>query len=427
MERMSSLIPSLPIALSIICLTIGCSAEHPAASEPPRPVKTLVVTAGNKPTIRSFSGRVEASKKVDLSFQVPGVVIKQPGKEGITVAKGKVIAQLRQDEFQARVETALGQLGQARATLKALESGERSEEQLRREAQLRAAEAKLENTRTEFERYARLLESSAVSRSDYDLAETAYRIAQQEEKADRQIVEKAATARKEDIEAQEAVIRGFEGKVAEANIQLSDTTLRAPYDGIIAQRLVDEGQNVSPNTPVVKFQSPGGIDIVADVPETFMATVMRSATILATVAEFSMAPGREFPAKIKEATQAADPKTQTFQIRAAMKSPSGFTVLPGMTATMTIAYQPAGSSGNRILVPVSAVTRLETGPQVVWVIGQDQFVHPQPVKTGAVTGGVIEIVEGLQSGERIVVAGVDFLRDGMKVHDLGDALGGPQA
>jgi membrane fusion protein, multidrug efflux system len=426
MERKSWLLPSLPIFLSIIFLTFGCSAKHPAESEPPRPVKTMLVTAGSKPSVQSFSGKVEASKKVDLSFQVPGVVIKQPGKEGLSVAKGEVIGQLRQDEFQARVETAQGQLDQARATLKALESGERSEEQLRREAQLRAAEAKLENTRTEFERYARLLRSSAVSRSDYELAETAYRVAQEEEKADRQLVEKGAVARKEDIEAQEAVVRGLEGKLSEANLQLSDTTLRAPYDGIIGQRLVDEGQNVSPTTPVVKFQSTGEIDIVADVPETFMATAMRSATILATVAEFSTAPGREFPVEIKEATQVADPKTQTFQVRAAMKSPSGFTLLPGMTATITIAYHEPGSPGNRILVPISAVTRLETGPQVVWVISRDQFVHARPVKTGAVTGGVIEIVDGLQSGERCVVAGVDFLRDGMKVHDLGDALGGPQ-
>src|SRR5215831_571652 len=285
MERMSSLIPSLPITLSIICLTIGCSAEHPAASEPPRPVKTLVVTAGNKPTIRSFSGRVEASKKVDLSFQVPGVVIKQPGKEGITVAKGKVIAQLRQDEFQARVETALGQLGQARATLKALESGERSEEQLRREAQLRAAEAKLENTKTEFDRYARLLQSSAVSSSDYDLAQTNYRVAQEEEQAARQIVEKGAMARKEDIEAQEAVVRGLEAKLSEASVQFTDSTLRAPYDGIIAQRLVNEGQPIAAATPVVKFQDDGEIDIVMDVPEKFMANEIRQAAGLSMAAK----------------------------------------------------------------------------------------------------------------------------------------------
>jgi multidrug efflux system membrane fusion protein len=416
----------MPLALSMICLDLGCAPQHSAESEPARPVKTLLVSSGNKPNMRSFPGKVEAAKKVEMAFQVPGLVVKQPGKEGNAVAKGEIIAQLRQDEFEARVRSAQGQLDQARAMLKALESGERSEEQLRREAQLRVAEAKVENTWTEFDRYARLLKSSAVSRSDYDLAETNYRVAQEEEQAARQIVEKGATARKEDIEAQEAVVRGLEGKLAEADLQLSDSTLRAPYNGVIAQRLVDEGQSVTANTPVVKFQDAGEIDIVAEVPETFMATEMRSATILATVAEFSMAPEREFPVDIKETTQVADPKTQTFQIRVAMKPPFGFTTLPGMTAIVRIAYQQAGSAGNRIFVPVSAVTKLETGEQVVWVINSGQVVSSRPVKTGEVTGGVIEIVEGLQPGERIVVAGVDFLRNGLKAHDLGDALGGPQ-
>jgi len=413
------------LALSTTCFDVGCAPQHSTEPESPRPVKTLLVTAGNKPITRSFPGKVEAAKRVDLAFQVPGLVVRQPGKEGNSVAKGEMIAQLRQDEFEARLKSAQGQLDQARATLKALESGERSEEQLRRESQLRAAGAKLENTKIEFDRYARLLQSSAVSRSDYDLAETNYRVAQEEEQASRQMVEKGAAARKEDIEAQEGVVSGLEGKLSEADLQLRDSTLRAPYEGIIAQRLVDEGQNVTASTPVVKFQNTGEIDIVVDVPETFMATG-RSATILTMVAEFSMAPGREFPVDIKEAAQVADPKTQAFQIRVAMKSPSGFIVLPGMTATVRVAYQPAGSAGNRILLPVSAVTRLETGEQAAWVIGPDQIVSPRPVKIGAATGGLIEIVEGLQPGERVVVAGVDFLRSGMKVHDLGDALGGSQ-
>jgi multidrug efflux system membrane fusion protein len=415
----------LPLAFSIVCLIGGCSSEHKAGPELVRPVKTMVI-AGYKPTVRSFPGKVEASKKVDLAFQIPGLLVKEPGKAGEKVPKGGIIAQLRQDEFQARVKSAQGQLDQALATLKALQSGERSEEQLRRESQLRAAEAKLENTRTEFDRYARLLDSSAVSRSDYELAKTAYHVAQEEQQAAQQIVEKGASARKEDIEAQEAVVRGLEGRLAEANLQLRDTTLRAPYDGIIAQRLADEGQNVAVSTPVIKFQDVSEIDIVVDVPEAFMATEIRSAAIQSMLAEFSMAPGRQFPVDVKEATQVGDPKTQTFQIRVAMKPPSGFTVLPGMTATVTVVYQPTGNKGNRILVPVSAVTMLETGKQVAWVIGPDQVVSARPVKVGSATGGEIEVVQGLQQGDRIVVAGVTYLRDGMKVRDLGDALGAPR-
>src|SRR5262249_8722963 len=157
---------------------------------------------------------------------------------------------------------------------------------------------KLENAKTEFDRYARLLDSRAVSRSDYDLAETAYKVAQEEQKAAQQIAEKGGIARKEDIEGQEAAVRGREGPLSGASRQPRDSTLRAPYDGMMAQRLVDQGQNIAPNTPVVKFQDTEEIDIVADVPETFMANEIRTADIQSMTAEFSMAPHRQFPVSI---------------------------------------------------------------------------------------------------------------------------------
>ncbi|MBV8270234.1 MAG: biotin/lipoyl-binding protein [Planctomycetaceae bacterium] len=100
--------------------------------------------------MRSFPGKVEASKKVELAFRVPGLLVKLPVREGQSIAKGEVIAQLRQDEFQARLKALQGQLDQARAALRALRSGERPEQRLRLEAQVRAAEAKLANARTEF-------------------------------------------------------------------------------------------------------------------------------------------------------------------------------------------------------------------------------------------------------------------------------------
>ena len=414
----------LLLVVSAIWLAVGCSSRKPKETEQVRPVKTIIVSAGDKPNVRSFPGRVEAAKSVSLAFQVAGLLIKEPGKEGEKIAKGDMIAQLRQDEFQARVKAAQGQLDQARVALTALKVGERSEEQLRREAQLRAAEAKVENTRVEFERYSRLLPSNAVSQSDYDLAQTNYRVAQEEEHSARQIVEKGAMARKEDIEAQEAVVRGLEAKLSEASVQFTDSTLRAPYDGIIAQRLVNEGQPIAAATPVVKFQDDGEIDIVMDVPEKFMANEIRQAAGLSMAAKFSGAPDLEFPVKLKEAAQAADPKTQTFQVRVAMKRPAGFTALPGMTAVVKVVYFPGGVPSSRILVPISAVTKTETETPVVWVVGPNQTVNPYPVELGTPTGGDIEILKGLQPGDRIVAAGAWSLRPGMKVSDLGDVLGG---
>lgn len=379
----------LPVALLMAYVVVGCSSHQGPVSEEPRPVKTMVVTAGAIPSMRSFPGRVEASKMADLAFQVSGVLVSLPFREGERASKGTVIAQLRQDEFAARLQTVQATLDQARA-------------------QLGAADSRLTNTKAESVRYGRLVDSTAVSRSDYDSAQTAYRAAQ------------------EDYNAQQASIRGLEGRVAEAKLQLGDSTLRAPYDGVVAQRLVDVGQNIVANNPVIRFQNVSDIDIVVDVPEAYVSSNLRTTAIQQSVAELSIAPGRQFPVHVKEVAQIADPKTQVFEVRFAMKSPPGIRALPGMTANVTITTRASTRPGNILVVPISAVVKQDTGEQVAWILGSDQMVHRRVVALGAPTGEQIEILGGLQPGDRVIIAGATFLRDGMKVRDLGDALAGGQ-
>jgi len=412
-------------ACSILCLLTACSRQAPVHPEEARPVKTLVVTAPGATYSRIFPGKVEASRSAELSFPVAGLVTALPVKEGQHVTKGQVIARLRDDEFQARRKAAQGQLDQAQAALDALRLGERPEERMRREAQLRAAEAKLANTKTEFERFARLLPSGSVSRAEYELSETAYHVAQEERQAAVQLVEKGTASRKEDIEAQEAQVRTLQARLAEADIQLRDSILRAPYAGVIGRRLIEEDQVAAPNKPVVQFQNAGEIDIVADVPEAAMAVGFGPANVVRIDAAFSNAPGVQFPVRVKEIAQVADPVTQTFAVRFTMKAPRRPTVLPGMTATVDVTYRQAGAAGKRMLVPVSAVVN-ETGEQMVWIVGPDQTVRCRTVRIGNIKDGQVEILSGLRPGERVAVAGAPFLREGMKVRNLGDALGGGQ-
>ena len=412
------------ITLPVIYLAVGCAPEATPRPEIIRPVKTMVVEVGGETRTRSFPGVAEASRKAELAFLISGLLVNFPVTEGQRVAKGELIAQLRQDEFQAQLRTLQGQLDQARSALRALRAGERPEQRQRLEAQLRAAEATLANARTDYERHARLLRSNAISRAAYERTRTAYRVAQEEQRAARQMLQKGMVARPEEIDAQQGVVRGLEARVVEANIQLEDSTLHAPYDGVIAQRFVEARQNIRAQQPIVRFQDVDEINIAMDVPEAVMAADIRSADIVQMLAEFSGAPGLQFPVRITEIAQAADPTTQTFRVRATMKVPPEVNLLPGMTATVSLTYRRAGILDNRILVPVSAVFKESTGQQVVWIIGPDQKVTRRPVKIGAPAGGQIEIVDGLQPDERIAVAGVSFLRDGMKVRDLGDALGG---
>src|SRR5262249_44902065 len=261
------------------------------------------------------------------------------------------IGQLREDEFAARLKALQGQLDKARADLRALRLGDRPEERLRMEAKVRAAAAKLANALTILERNERMLKSNAVSRAEYELSRTNSQVAQEEHKAALQTLEQGMVARTETIEAKEAEVSGLEGRVVEAKIQLDDCTLRAPYDGVIAKRLVEQDQNVKAKQPVVVFQDMNEILVAVDVPETVMAADIRTADIVKLVAEFSGAPGLRLPAQIREIAQTADPVTQTFRVRTAMMAPPGVRVLPGMTASVTLTYRRASVLGNRILVP----------------------------------------------------------------------------
>lgn len=413
-------------ALLALGVLNGCSKEAPPATAVDRPVKTMVVVDGGDTRVRVFPGRVEAANKVELAFQVPGLLVQLPVKEGQALKKGDLIAQLRPDEFKARIEALRGQLDQANAVLAAAMSGERPEQILRLESAIRAAEARLTRASTQYERMQGLIKTNAISRSDFEAAETDYRVAREEYKAARQLLEVGTVGRQEDIEAQRAVVRGLEGRLVEANIQLNDTTMRAPYDGVISQVFVRENQSISPKAPIVKFQDVDEIEVAVDVPESVMTTDIRTADVVEMLAEFSGAPGLRFPVQLREVSQAADPVTQTFRVRVAMQAPKDVTLLPGMTSTVEVTYRRSSVLSNGPMVPITAIAKKSTGEQVAWVIGADQTVSARPVKIGAARGGSVEVLEGVKPGDRIAIAGVSFLREGMKVRDLGDTLGGTQ-
>jgi RND family efflux transporter MFP subunit len=384
----------------------------------------MVVTAGNDQRVRSFPGLVEASRTVELAFLVSGLLTELPVREGQTVEKGGLIAQLRQDEFQTQLRILQSKLDQAKADLTALRAGERTEQRQRLEAQLRAANATLANAETEYNRHVGLLRNNAISRATYERIETAYRVALEDQRAAQQLLEKATMARLEEIDAKEAQIRGLEARVDEGTIQLKDSTLLAPFKGVVARRFVEERQSIRAQNPVVLFQDTEEILIGVDVPEQTMAASIRPDDIEKIVAEFSGLPGRQFPAAISEIAKAADPITQTFKVRVSMKVPQDVNLLPGMTSRVSLVYRSGSTAGNNFMVPVSAVFKDSSGDQLAWVIGQDGSVKRQIIKLGIPVGNEIEVLEGLKAGDRIATAGVSFLRSGMKVRDLGNSLGG---
>ena len=169
--------------LLLSAIGVGCGGNEPPREQPARPVKTMIIAAGDETHTRSFPGKVNAARKAELAFQVSGLLERLPVKEGQRVARGEVIAELRLDEFQARLKALQAKLDQARAALRGLQAGERPEQQRRLETQVRAARARLENTQIEYERNSYLLKLGGASQRDVDRSKAQYAVAQEDHKA----------------------------------------------------------------------------------------------------------------------------------------------------------------------------------------------------------------------------------------------------
>ena len=205
-------------------------------------------------------------------------------------------------------------------------------------------------------------------------------------------------------------------QLEDAQNALKDTYLKAPFDGIVAKRYVENFEEVQAKQPIVFFQDISKIEVLVDAPETVIATLKHERQIEAT-ASFAAAPDKQFPVELKEFSTEADPQTQTYQVVLVMDRPEGINILPGMTATVVGKQAATGGSATRIVIPAIAVTEDAARKPYVWVLDdKNMTVSKMPVRAGEMTGsdGIV-ILEGLSGGEKVATSGVTKLKEGMKV------------
>ncbi len=353
---------ALLISLAVLTfLLIGCSEqEEQAQGEVVRPVKTLLIEQPDLGGKRQFPAVVDASQRVDLSFRVAGKLVDLPVKEGDEVEQGQLVGQLDQTDFELVVQD---------------------------------RQASYDNATKNFERAKRLLKESAIATMDYDRIESELKSA------------KAAL----DL----------------ANQDLGYTTLTAPFGGSIARRLVENFEEVEAKQPVLELRDLSIIEVRFGIPESIMLRVQQASTTgeqsadPEVVASFDTAPGKSYPLTLKEIATRADPQTQTFTATYVMPAPEDLLVLPGMTASVTADLSQYFGSSEVFLIPVSAVTADNELEGTIWVVDESTMtVAPRKVKVGKMTGSRIEVLEGVKSGDRLVVAGTPYLAEGMKVRLL---------
>lgn len=249
---------------------------------------------------------------------------------------------------------------------------------------LDAAKARAVNADRQYERYKELYVRKQVSKADFDRY-----------KASRDV----AAANLED-----------------AKNALKDTYLKAPFDGIVAKRHVQNFEEVQAKQPIVFFQDNSKIEILVDAPETLLATLEQEKKIKAT-ASFAAAPDKAFPVTLKEYSTEADPQTQTYQVVLIMDQPEGINILPGMTATVTGKRPETEKMAVQIIIPAISVMEDPQEKAFVWVLKKEGMtVHKTEVTVGEMTGSKnILILKGLTGGEVIVTSGLTKLQEGMKV------------
>ena len=354
---MSFLTYLVPFLLSV--LLIGCSEpppEEPAATS--RPVKTIQIKAQAIDGVRSFPARIDAGSKAEIAFRIPGTVQELPVKEGQAVDKDQVLAELDKTDYQLVVND---------------------------------RKAVYDNARQNFKRAEELIKDGYISKMDYDRLNAEF-------KSSRAALETAQQ-------------------------DLNYTTLKAPFEGIVAKLYIDAFQEVQAKQVILDLHDVSLLDVKIDVPENIVRAVRikekvsdEEAGQVPAHVSFANLPDESFKLTYKEAAIKADPQTQTYQVTYSMEQLQDRTILSGMTAMVTVDLSKFFADNTLFTIPGSAITGDYKLAPKAWVVDEkNMVVQSRPVKVGRLLGDNIEVLDGLESGERIVTAGTAFLVDGMKV------------
>ena len=248
---------------------------------------------------------------------------------------------------------------------------------------LEAAQADRELKTANFRRYASLYEKDAVSQAQLEQARAAMEVA--------------------------------EARLDDARAALKDTTLYAPYSAQVAERLVDNFQEVKPGQPIISLVSLGEMKVEVDLPEGLVSRAKRGSAVR-VAATMDALPGEELELDLLEIALQADAATGTYRTTFVLPQPQGIVLLPGM-AVQVIAYKE-----DQVGHPVIPAVAVGSGPEGarVWVVDTDTMtVSSRSVTTGGLTGtDSVEILSGLELGETIATSAVQSLRDGMTIRKL---------
>jgi RND family efflux transporter MFP subunit len=356
--------------------TLGACRHESKSERLPVPVRAETVAPPGAAGGVRYSANVQPNEQVSLAFKSSGYVREirkfrlSDGRSrnvqaGDTVARGTVLARVRESDYLEKVN-------QARASLAEASAG-------------------LQKERLDFERAKSLLESKSLPKADFDGARSA-------------------------LDAAEARVSGAKSQLDAARIALADCALASPLNGLVLARNVEEGSLVAAGTVGFTLADLSSVKAVFGVPDIVVRALEIGQPLAVSVEAL---PGVRFNGRITAIAPSAERSSRVFDVEVTIPNPAG-TLRSGMIATVETPHSARSAPSADAAVPLTAVLKSPVEPDgyAVFVLagdGDNAVAKVRPVKLGEVVGNRILVTSGLAAGERVVVTGATIVSDGDRV------------
>jgi len=418
------------LGVGAIVLTLGIviSWKHlkgstPKTAEAPAirilPVKTLQVEPVDSYQVsRTYTGEIAAQRTSSLGFEGSGKLVLINVTEGEQVTTGTALAKLDVSNLETQRLELLAQKAQAVALLKELQAGPRSERIAAARAAVRNLEEQLKLERTKRLRRENLYAEGAISQEQLDeVSFNSNALAARLEEAQSNLYELQAGTRPEQITAQQAVVRQLEARLADLEITIAKSTIKAPFSGTIAARLVDEGTVVSAGQAVVRLVENAKPEARIGIP-TIVASELKVGS------KHRLRVGQEtYEAQVSSILPEVNPTTRTQTVLLSLEPSAAQVVTAGQTAHLEMS-KTIPTEG--YWLPTEALVQGERGLWSCYVLVEASTeASAKPPQHFRIAGRTLEIlhtesdrvlVRGtLQPGDTVVESGTHRLVSGQLV------------
>jgi len=404
------------VAAGLLCCLYGCGedvqigVDKKADTPKEKWVTVSPVEASAAKGHMEYVGVLLANRKVRVSSELGGRIEKIYFERGDRVKEGSLLAEIGATSARLQVKEASASVAAARSALDKLERGSRPQEIQIARSSVSAAEAALFEAEKNFERVKKLFDIQAVSNSSYDAAERELATAKATmESAKQQLILALEGPRIEDIKAGQAALAQAEAALAMARDRLDKSMIKAPCDGIVAFREVEEGEVIPPGTAITEVVEMGQMKIKIAVSEKDLHTLKQQERFPFAV---DAIPREEFSCRVCFLSPTADVSNRAFPVELLVDDPD-----PRMADGMTVRIRfPLAAGKGAIKIPSAWLTE-EEGKIGIYVLKDGKAVF-SPTALGAYYDNRVEILEGLAETD-LIITNPAGLKDGesVKVRD----------